>query len=76
MNIPLITLNWQVLINALPCFLGWCIGVTAFYFILRFVVSPLMGNCHERKMKELYYKQEKELLVPKEKKQGEKAQTA
>lgn len=51
---------WSKVINAIP---GICWGiliVVALYYILKFVIRPLMMNCHERKIKEQNCLHEKE----------------
>lgn len=43
-------LDWQPVINDIPCLCWGIIGLVALYLLLRYVFSPLIANCHERVM--------------------------
>lgn len=51
-------LDWQPLLDAIPCLCWGIIGLIALYLILKFVVVPWMVNCHENRMKEDAHKRE------------------
>jgi len=51
---------WQPVISAMPCICWGVMVLIALYMVLRYVASPLIANCHERKMKEATHKREKE----------------
>lgn len=50
--------DWNPLINALPCICWGIIGLVAGFFLLKYAVAPFIANRHERKMKEMNYKNE------------------
>lgn len=57
---------WQPFISAIPCICWGVLVLIAFYLLLRYVVSPLIANCHERKMKDDNFIQEKYWYFQKE----------
>lgn len=50
---------WQPVINAIPCICWGIIVLLFIYIVLRLVVAPLIANCHERKLKDDNFEQEK-----------------
>ena len=51
---------WQPVINAIP---GICWGIITFFFIyilFRYLIKPLIANCHERALKEQSFSHEKD----------------
>lgn len=52
-------IDWQPVINAIPCICLGIIALVALFFLLKFVVSPLIANSHERKEKAEAFEQEK-----------------
>ena len=53
--------GWQPVINAIPCICCGILALVMLYFLLRFVVAPLIANRNERKIKELNHEYEKEM---------------
>lgn len=53
------SIDWQPVINAIPCICWGIITLVALFFLLKFVVSPFIANCHERKEKASAFGQEK-----------------
>ncbi|GEM_PF-3419930 len=52
--------DWQPVIDAIPCLCWGILGLLAFYFLLRFVIAPIITNCHEREEKESVHQRELE----------------
>ena len=52
-------LDWQIVLNAIPCICWGILALVMLYFLLRFVVAPLIANCHELIVKSKAFKQEK-----------------
>lgn len=63
--------DWSPIINALPCIFWGIIALFALYFLLKLVVSPLITNCHELKVKDVKNKHEEALINNKEIKESE-----
>lgn len=51
--------GWQPVINAIPCICWGILALVMFYFLLRFVVAPLIANLHEIILKSKAFEQEK-----------------
>lgn len=51
--------NWQPVVDAIPCICWEIIMLIALYLILKLIVFPLIKNCHEMKMKDNSFKNEK-----------------
>lgn len=51
--------NWQQVINAVLCICWGIIALIMLYFLLRYVVAPLISNCHETMLKSKAFKEEK-----------------
>lgn len=51
--------GWQPVINAIPCFCWGILALVMLYFLLKYVVAPLIANIHETIMKSKAFKQEK-----------------
>ena len=58
--------NWQSVINAIPSLCWGIIVLIAIYLVLKYFIQPWMKNCHERKMKDVTYNNEKVLAKNKE----------
>lgn len=58
--------DWSPVISALPCICWGIIALVALFFLLKLVVSPLIANCHEMKVKEVNNKYEDKLAKNKE----------
>lgn len=58
--------DWSPVINALPCICWGIIALVGLFFLLKLVVSPLIANCHEMKVKEVNNKYEDKLAKNKE----------
>lgn len=52
--------GWQPVINAIPCICWGILALVMFYFLLRFVVAPLIANCHELIIRAKNHKYEEE----------------
>ena len=50
--------NWQPVIESIPCICWGILLLFFIYFILRYVASPLISNCNEQKIKKVNYEQE------------------
>lgn len=50
---------WQTLADSLPGLCWGIIGLVALFFVVRYVISPLIANCHERQTKKDSFEQEK-----------------
>lgn len=56
------TSNWQSLINAMPCLIKWLLVIVALIFLMKYLARLLelwTKNCHEKKMKEKSFVNEK-----------------
>lgn len=51
--------NWQPVINAIPCVCWGILALVMLYFLLKHVVAPLITNSHETIMKSKAFEQEK-----------------
>lgn len=51
--------NWQSFIDALPGLCWGMIGLVVLFFVVRYVILPLIANCHERQTKKDSFEQEK-----------------
>lgn len=51
--------NWQPVINAIPCVCWGILALVMLYFLLKHVVAPLIANGHENMMKSKAFEQEK-----------------
>lgn len=56
---PINSANWQPVVDAIPCICWGIIMLIALYLILKLIVLPLIKNCHEMKMKDEAFTQEK-----------------
>ena len=56
---PISSANWQPVVDAIPCICWGIIMLIALYLILKLIVLPLIKNCHEMKMKDEAFTQEK-----------------
>lgn len=56
---PINSANWQSVVDAIPCICWGIIFLIALYLILKLIVLPLIKNCHEMKMKDEAFTQEK-----------------
>lgn len=52
--------QWQTIIDKIPRLCWGIIVLIALYLLLKYVVQPLMTNCHETKMKKKSFEREKE----------------
>ena len=74
---PANSANWQPVVDAIPCICWGIIILIALYFVFKLIIYPLIKNCHELKMKETAFKNEKYWLYikkieePTEKKKSE-----
>ena len=55
----LLECNWQDAICKIPCLCWGVIGLVALYLVLKYIMQPLIANCHERKSKEKAIETEK-----------------
>jgi len=51
-------IDWQPVISTIPCFLWGILGLILICVLVRHVVSPLIANCHEIRLKRELYVQE------------------
>ena len=65
-------IGWQPVINAIPCICCGILALVMLYFLLRFVVAPLIANRNERKIKELNHEYEKKIKESETKEQDER----
>lgn len=56
---PADSANWQPVVDAIPCICWGIIMLIALYLILKLIVLPSIKNCHEMKMKDKAFKNEK-----------------
>lgn len=59
-------IDWQPIINAFPCFYWGIIALVALLFLLKYIVSPLIANYHELKVKKVNNAHEESLVDKKE----------
>lgn len=59
LSVPCCSINWQPVINAIPCICWGIIALVTLIFLLKFIALPLIANCHERKEKAEAFGQEK-----------------
>ena len=52
--------DWSPIINAIPGLCWGIIGIFALFFILKYVVKPIIANCHELNVKSKKYEQEEQ----------------
>ena len=50
--------DWSPVINALPCIFWGIIALVTLFFFLKYVVAPLIANCHEVNLKKKASEQE------------------
>ena len=50
--------DWSPIINALPCIFWGIIALVALFFLLKYVVAPLIANYHELNLKKETFNQE------------------
>lgn len=51
--------NWQTLVDNIPCLLWGVIGLFASWLILKYVAKPLIQNCNDAKVRKEKYEREK-----------------
>lgn len=52
-------IDWSPITKSVPCICWGILGVIALYFLLKYVVAPLIANWHEKNMKDKAFKNEK-----------------
>ena len=60
-------IDWNSVISSLPCICWGIIALVALFFLLKFVFSPLIANCHEINMKVKSFENEEKWADRKEK---------
>lgn len=58
--------NWQPVVNAIPCICWGIIGLIALFLVLKSLIIPAMTQCHEKKMKQVVFNHEIDLITKKE----------
>ncbi|WP_373730920.1 hypothetical protein [Bacteroides heparinolyticus] len=58
-DLVLLAVDWQNVVNAIPCLCWGVIGLVALVFLLKHIVKPCIQNCFDRKMKTKSFEQEK-----------------
>lgn len=51
--------NWQTLVDSIPCLLWGVIGLVASWLILKYVAKPLIQNCNDAKTRREKFEREK-----------------
>lgn len=59
------SIDWQPIINAIPCICWGIIALVALLFLLKYIVSPLIANYHELKVKKVNNAHEESLVYKK-----------
>ena len=58
-DLVLLAVDWQNVVNAIPCLCWGVIGLVALVFLLKHIVKPCIQNRFARKMKTKSFEQEK-----------------
>lgn len=56
---PVNTTNWQNVVDAIPCICWGIMVLVVTYFIFKLIVSPMIKNRHEIKIKKIAFENEK-----------------
>ena len=52
-------IDWQPIIKEIPCLCWGILGLLLVYMLLKYVIAPLIANCHEMILKDKMFEQEK-----------------
>lgn len=66
--------NWQTLVDSIPCLLWGVIGLFASWLILKYVAKPLIQNCNDAKVRKEKYVREGEWQEKMEKMKNDELQ--